>query len=173
MKELRFLEVQRFRQPWLLALLAVSTVVTVLPFLYGLVQQLVFGQPWGDHPLSDGALIATAIGTTLVVLAVDWLLLAARLHVEVSDRGLFLRFYPFHWKPKKIELADLLGVEAITYRPIREYGGWGLRRGRTGWAYNVSGDRGVLLRYASGKTLLIGSQRASQLCEAIRAEWRG
>lgn len=173
MKELRFLEVQKFRQPWLLALLAVTTLVTVLPFLYGIVVQIGFGQLWGDRPLSDGALIATTIATTALMVAVDWLILASRLNTEVSDRGVFVRFYPFHRKPKEIELKELVSVEAVTYRPIRDYGGWGLRRGRTGWCYNVSGDRGVLLRYADGTTVMIGSQRSDQLCEAIRAVWRG
>ena len=58
--------------------------------------------------------------------------------------------------------------EARTYRPILEYGGWGIRytMGR-GWAYNVSGNQGVQLELASGKRILIGSQRAEELARAI------
>jgi hypothetical protein len=50
---------------------------------------------------------------------------------------------------------------------LRDYGGWGIRKGRSGWAYNVSGDRGVRLTYTDGETLLIGSQRADELAKAI------
>jgi hypothetical protein len=52
---------------------------------------------------------------------------------------------------------------------VREYGGWGVK----GWsrrkiAYNVRGDRGVLLTLVDGRTVLLGSQRAADLEAAIR-----
>jgi hypothetical protein len=60
-----FREVQTFRQPWIWALLIVLTLVAVVFFGYGMIKQLVFGQPWGDRPLSDSAL---AIVGQLVIL---------------------------------------------------------------------------------------------------------
>jgi hypothetical protein len=39
-----------------------------------------------------------------------------------------------------------------------EYGGWGIKYGKMGKAYNVSGNRGVQLEFTDGKRLLIGSQ---------------
>jgi hypothetical protein len=54
-----------------------------------------------------------------------------------------------------------------TYRPIRDYGGWGIRYGRGGKAYNVSGNRGVMLELSDGQKLLIGSQRPEELANAI------
>jgi hypothetical protein len=51
-------------------------------------------------------------------------------------------------------------------------GGWGLRFGAKGKAYNVSGNRGVLLTFEGDKTLLIGSLRADELAQAIRAGQR-
>ena len=53
------------------------------------------------------------------------------------------------------------------YKPIREYGGWGIRYGRGGKAYNVSGNKAVQLVLKNGKRLLIGSQRPDKLVEAI------
>jgi TATA-box binding protein (TBP) (component of TFIID and TFIIIB) len=50
---------------------------------------------------------------------------------------------------------------------LLEYGGWGIKYGRKGKAYNVSGNRGVQLVFKDGKQLLIGSQRAEELAEAI------
>ena len=38
-----------------------------------------------------------------------------------------------------------------------------------GKAYNVSGNKGVLLTFGTGKTLMIGSQRPEELAAAIRA----
>ena len=57
---------------------------------------------------------------------------------------------------------------AIPLAIIAEYGGWGVRMRRGGMAYNVSGDRGVQLELMDGKRILIGSQRAGELADAIR-----
>ena len=59
--------------------------------------------------------------------------------------------------------------EVRTYRPIREYGGYGIRYSSKGKAYNVSGDRGVQIELLNGERLLIGSQRADELWRAIQA----
>ena len=54
-----------------------------------------------------------------------------------------------------------------TYSPITEYGGWGIKWGSGGKAYNVSGNRGVQQEFTDGKRLLIGSQKPEQLDSAI------
>jgi hypothetical protein len=66
-------------------------------------------------------------------------------------------------------LAEIVHRETRTYRPILEYGGWGVRYSfvRKGWAYTVSGNRGVQLQLANGKRILVGSQRAEELARAI------
>ena len=64
--------------------------------------------------------------------------------------------------------------EPRVYRPVLEYGGWGVRYtpfGR-GWAYNVSGNRGVQLVMSSGRRALVGSQRPDDLAGAINAARR-
>jgi hypothetical protein len=62
----------------------------------------------------------------------------------------YVRFFP--WRAKLIPFRDINRCEVRTYRPIREYGGWGIRYGRNGKAYNVSGDRGVQLEFIKGRT---------------------
>ena len=58
-------------------------------------------------------------------------------------------------------------MEASTYSLLKDYGGWGIRYGRKGKAYNVSGNKGVLLTLADGKNGLIGSKNHEVLCSAI------
>ena len=58
-------------------------------------------------------------------------------------------------------------AEAHSYSPLRDYGGWGIRYGGKGKAYNVSGNKGVLLMLKDGKNVLIGSQNHEGLCSAI------
>lgn len=96
-------------------------------------------------------------------------MMAARLTTEVREEGLFIRYRPFHRREKQIPLENMVKVEAVTYRPILEYGGWGIRSGWSGKAYNARGNRGARIEYAAGQRLLIGSQRAEELAGAIRA----
>jgi hypothetical protein len=92
--------------------------------------------------------------------------------VEVRDAALFVRFFPFI-RSRLVPYSEIRVCASRTYRPIAEYGGWGVRFGRHGKAYNVSGNRGVQLELASGEKLLLGSQRAESLCAAIEAHRRG
>jgi len=78
--------------------------------------------------------------------------------LEVRFRGLFVR--------RVIPLAEIRHFEAKTYHPIRDYGGWGARRGAASLADNVSGTRGVELRLAGGKSRL--SQRPEELVLALQ-----
>jgi len=55
----------------------------------------------------------------------------------------------------------------LTYSPISDYGGWGIRYGSIGKAYNVSGNRGVQLELLNGERILIGSQKPEELAAAI------
>ena len=58
------------------------------------------------------------------------------------------------------------------YSPIRDCGGWGVRHYKSGKAYNVSGNRGVVLEFLDGRPILIGSQRPEELAKAIASLWR-
>ncbi|NVL91956.1 MAG: hypothetical protein HWN71_02845 [Desulfobacterales bacterium] len=60
----------------------------------------------------------------------------------------------------------------MTYNPLKDYGGWGIRYGRGGRAYNVSGNRGVYLELSNGKSLLIGSLQPEELARAIGMQMR-
>ena len=167
MSRLRFREVQKFRQPWFwcLVLLTCGWVTGVVG--YGVVQQLGGGEPWGNRPMSDIGLVITALLTLLFSLGMVWLFLAMALQVEVRSDALYIHFKLF--KRRTVQYRDIAQEEACQYRPIRDYGGWGIRRGRNGWAYNVSGNKGVRLTFHAGKELMIGSQRYTELAAAIEA----
>jgi len=155
-----FREVQHFRQPWLWLLIAVIFGVTV----WGFVQQIVLGRPFGQNPASDTVMMVIAF---VFGLAFPVLFLVANLTVEVRGDGLYYRFFPFHWSFHRISVETLAKYEVRTYRPIRDYGGWGIRYGRGGKAYNVSGNRGVMLELSDGRSLLIGSQKPEDMAGAI------
>ena len=60
-----------------------------------------------------------------------------------------------------------MSVYTRTYSPMREYGGWGIRFGKSGKAYNIKGDEGLQLVFKNGKRLLIGSQKSQELAQAV------
>jgi len=153
-------EVQRFRQPWLWLLIAGIFGVTV----WGFVEQIVLGRPFGQNPAPDTVMMVIAL---VFGIAFPVLFLVANLTVEVRSDGLYYRFFPFHWSFRRISAETLSKYEVHRYRPIRDYGGWGIRYGRSGKAYNVSGNRGVMLELSDGSRLLIGSQKPEELVNAI------
>lgn len=160
-----FCEVQRFPQRWLWAILVINMLVLVGIFGYGFIGQLLFGRPWGDRPVSNNTLLI--IGGVIIVfsLALICVFYALRLVTETREEGLFVRFYPI--RGKIIPYQVITFCRARTCNPLSEYGGWGLKYGRSGWAYNIAGHQGVQLELVDDKRVLIGSQRAAELKAVI------
>ena len=161
-----FHEKQRFTQRWFWIVLIVVMLILATIFAYGVIEQLVYGKPWGDRPVSDTVLIVISSAVLLFSVSMIYIFYSLRLISEVRKEGLYIRFYPF--RAKQICWHDIVSCEARTYKPLSEYGGWGIKYGRSGWAYNIIGDRGVQLVLGDGKRILIGSQRADELEKAIK-----
>ena len=160
-----FREIQKFNQRWLWILLLGSSVFVVTFFGYGMIKQIVFGQMWGSRPMSNIALAIVGPGIMLFTLGFTYLFYSLKLITEVRNDGLYIRFFPL--SHRIIPFENIKYCEVRTYRPIKEYGGWGIRYGRKGKAYNVSGNRGVQLKLSEGKPLLIGSQKPEELARTI------
>jgi hypothetical protein len=155
-----YCEVQRFRQPWLwILILSISAIA-----IWGMIQQLFLGEPFGNNPAPDTILIIIAV---IFGFGFPYAFYKMNLTTEVRSDGIYYRFFPFHLSFHKIKLEDLVRYEVQTYRPVRDYGGWGIRWGRKGKAYNVSGNRGVQLEFSDGKQLLLGSQNPEELAGAL------
>jgi hypothetical protein len=78
----------------------------------------------------------------------------------------------FGWVPlyrRDVPLGEIRRVEPVTFRPLTDYGFWGVRTGRDGErALIARGSRGVRIELADGSLLVIGSQRPEELTLAIR-----
>ena len=160
-----FHEEQQFRQPWVWLLLLIIALWITVMFADGMYTQLYLGQAWGDRPMSNGALVLSAAFSFLITAGLALLFYKLKLVTVVGPDGINIRFFPL--TSRKISFDSITSCKARTYRPIREYGGWGIRFSRKGKAYNVSGNRGVQLEFMEGRPLLIGSQRAEELADAI------
>jgi hypothetical protein len=162
-----FFEEQAFRQAWLWILMGGVTLLILGIFGYAFYQQLYSGIPWGNRPLSNAGLLAVGLSVIAIIVGTGVLLAAMRLRVWVEGDRLRVRFIPF--VRKEIPLEAIARFEARTYRPLLEYGGWGIRWGgsKRGWAYTVSGNQGVNIELTDGKRFLVGSRRPVDLAEAL------
>jgi hypothetical protein len=116
--------------------------------------------------MSDSGLLI-ACGLTFLL---SLLLLNTRLDTVVKRNGIYVRFFPFHFKFKHYAWDELKKSFVRRYSPLTEYGGWGLRLGLfgSGRAFNVSGDQGLQLQFTDDKKLLIGTQKAEDLEMALK-----
>jgi hypothetical protein len=98
-----------------------------------------------------------------------------KLVTHVRSEGIFYRYPPFILKERKFDTKEIEKFEIRKYKPIKDYGGWGIRygRGRAGRAITVSGNEGLQLYLKSGKKVLIGTQRADALVRAMNKMIKG
>ena len=158
-----FHEQQRFQQVWIWFLVLGIAVL----IWYSAIQQIILRRPFGSRPAPDTLLI---IFWLLFGIGLPVLIFTARLITEVRSDGIYVRFFPFHFSYRKIALEELGSFEVRKYNALREYGGWGIRYGPQGKAYNVGGNRGVQLVLTDGKRILIGSQRPEEFLTALQSE---
>ena len=151
-------EIQKFRQPWLLALLGLAL---------GLPLLLIGFEPGSDGSAEVQTLFNSAIAIyALVGAAMFAWFLAVNLETRVEDDSVSLKFHML-WPKKTYTLSEIAEAEVRTYRPIIEYGGWGVRFGRRGRAFNVSGNRGVELTLTNGKRVMLGSPQPEELYQVL------
>jgi hypothetical protein len=138
----RFREVQRFRQPWIWALLGGLALLL-----------LVLG------PISWGGVA--------IIGAIAVLLYSLRLQTEVRADGIYIKMWPLHRSFRQISWSEIERYESKRYKPIREFGGWGIRWMPGKLAYNVRGNRGVWIERTNRNAVLVGSQHPEELVKAI------
>ena len=110
------------------------------------------------------------------------ILLLARLEILVDDVRVRIRFGFISVIEREILRDNIERAEVISYRPIREFGGWGIRRGRlqgrhTG-VYSIRGSSGVLvaltrpvkIAFGSVDRVLIGAMDTQRLVASLASE---
>ena len=158
---MEFKERQYFRQWWFIMILVIVMGITI----YGMVQQVVFDQPWGNNPMSNSGFIVLML---LLVFLLGSIFMM-RLETKIDALGIQFGFYPFQRKGIFYAWSDITEISVIEYSPLKEYGGWGWRISLSGkgQAYNVSGNNGIKIILKNGKQRLIGTQRQDEVAEII------
>ncbi len=160
-----FKEIQKFRSVWWVMVLVGAVALWIW---YGFIQQIILGYPFGTNPGPDWLMWLLWLG---IGIGLPWLFYTMHLTTEVHPDHIALNYYPF--TTRQIPLTDIKQHQARTYQAIKEYGGWGLK----GWssdnkAYNVYGNQGVELTLLNGQRVMIGSQKAEELAQAITIQMK-
>jgi hypothetical protein len=149
---MRFEEIQAMPKAW--------TLLSILPGLLLMFGALREGVAEGVVPLP-----VVLLAVALTVIFGLWFR-RLRLITEVDDNTVTLRYQGL-FKTRTVPIPTVRSARARTYRPLLEYGGWGIKFGLKGWVYNVSGKEGVQLELDGARPLMVGSRRAEELAEAI------
>ena len=167
--QLYFREDQRFRSPFLWIPLIGVTAFFSGTIVWMISRQVFQDIPFGDDAMSNGKMLVLGAFILLINASLLALVASFKLQTEVTNEGLFIRVLPFHRKTRKIDLEGIAAVSAVQYRPAMEYGGWGIRTGRNGRAYNAIGNLGVRIDYEHGYHLMVGTCHPEELKMAMDA----
>jgi len=143
-------EVQRVDSLWPLLLLSVTLILNWVLY-FGLEENNL------DY-------FFVSVSTSMIL---SGLLVLTRLSTLIDTKGISYRLFPLQLKFKTIHWQEIETVDIKTYKPIQEFGGWGLRWGRNGKSYSVTGNEGIQLLLKNKNRILIGTQHAKKVKEVI------
>jgi hypothetical protein len=168
MEKVLFSEEQRFTQKWLWLLIIGATLISIVPTIYGIYSQEILKKPWGNNPAETGTLYLILFFELIIMGGVILLIYNMRLKVEIKTDGLWFSFPPLARKWKCIKKEEIESFKVRTYRPVGEYGGWGIKGSRRNKAYNISGNVGLQLILKDGRKVLFGTQERQAMEYAMR-----
>ncbi len=119
-----------------------------------------------DTSEKKSTLILTIVNCIILGIAAISILYT-KLIVRIDKKSINIRFFPFMIKDKKLPLKDIQRYYIRKYRPIMEYGGWGIRWNSNGRAYCIRGNMAIQLEFESGSKILIGTQKPGELNAAM------
>lgn len=156
-----FAEVQRTMPWWVYAVVA----AVALLMWWATVQQIILGRPFGSRPAPSWLLI---LFTVVFGIGFPAFLALLRMDTVVTDAQVRFRVFPLHWSFRSIRAKQIESYAHVEYQALVDYGGYGIRLGFKGWAYNIRGDEGVRFVLENGRRVLLGSSRAPQLANAVQ-----
>ncbi len=168
MERIIFSEEQSFRQSFVPWLMLAVIVAVIAGFGVAMYQQLYLGQT-PDDGTSKQELIWGSIISIVVMSGTFLFILNRKLITEIWSDGIRYKFAPFVRKMKHIPLTEIASVEVAKYKPLTEFGGWGVRKKffARKTAYNISGNVGMRVVLKNGSQILFGTRQENEMKRAI------
>jgi hypothetical protein len=156
-----FSEKQYFRQWWIWIILFL--IFAQLGF--GIYSQIFKSTPFGNNPMSDSGLLLTA-SMMLVFIS---LFMSMHLNTKITKDCISVKFFPFRLKYRDFKWEEIDKIYCREYKPLLEFGGWGLRGIGDNRALNVSGNKGIQIIFKNGNRLLIGTNKYEESKKIIES----
>jgi hypothetical protein len=112
-----------------------------------------------------------AMATGVVAFAILMTLLLGGLTVRVQQTHVLLHLGSAPVIRRRVSYGDIVSMRAVTYRPIRDFGGWGVRGWGKRQVWSARGNQAVELELQGGRRLWIGSDHPQRLEGRIRVGW--
>jgi len=149
---------------WVHPLIWLTFLAAVFPLI-----ELFNGNGWGggsNMPLWLAVLLLVlGFGLPLSIYA-----LMGQLRTEVTTEGVEIRWGFLDIIKKKILFVEIQSSEAVTYSPLMEFGGWGIRMGgKKKRAWTVRGNRALLLRLKDGTRFYLGSDNPERILQWVNS----
>jgi hypothetical protein len=140
------------------------TFMTVI--LWGVVGMMIYAvvTEASDVRVSGMRLLATSSVAAFVALI--WALLFG-LTVRVQETRIALHLGRTPLVRTVVPFTDIVSIRVVRYRPLGEFGGWGVRGSRQRRAWAARGDQAVEVTLIGDRVLLIGSDHPQRLENAI------
>lgn len=166
-----FEEKQLFRENlWVWYIFAAFSMLLMIPLVYGMYQQLIMGEPWGDKPLSDNGLAIVFLFSLANGLLVMWILYSIRLEVYIDDEGIHYSFFPNSKAWKVITKNEIISYDVRHKRNLFEMGGIGYHRNRfkRTRSMTIRGPKHIRFILAGNNKMLIGTQKPEEFDRALK-----
>lgn len=111
-----------------------------------------------------------AVSIVLWVLAPLLSVLYGGLQLVVTGEEIRVKLGIYGIQIRRVRLAEITAARVREFNPLKDFGGWGIRRGWDGTtAYFFRGAAGVQLNLKNGKKILIGSDNPERLAAVVQA----
>lgn len=136
-------------------------------YIYAFYKQFILKIPFGSNSIGNIGLII--IGILLLIFNIIYSINS--LTTVINQEGVYVKFFPFHYKYKFFDWNDIAIAYIRKYSPLMEYGGWGIRQKglvfrkpfHKNTAYNMQGNIGLQLEFKDKKKVLIGTQMPEEI----------
>lgn len=157
---------------WAGAVVWLASLGAAVPLAWRIVRDALQGVSPGELP---GVLALAGITVLLALTPPVVQYFFGRLVVRVTRTSLVLRMGYGRLIEKVVPFREIRDFEPVTYSPLKEFGGWGIRFGFGGGkrAWTARGDRALVLSLDDGTELYVGSDHPERLAERLRVAMGG
>ncbi|EAZ80250.1 YdbT family protein [Algoriphagus machipongonensis] len=150
-------EEQSYRGSWVMYMVLLTEVPTLVLMLV-----LFFTS-------EDRREIGIALFFVMVIMVlVFMLLLNISLKTRIDHSGIHYKYSPFIRNWRTIPKEKIKSLQVISFNPLFDYGGWGMKRNKTTKLYNILGDEGLLIDIGEKRKILLGTAEKRKLKSFIQ-----